>query len=78
MIASSTAGRLRPNLVARWAQAFFLTSDLRIMMTSYTARGDSFAAEKLCLAKTSSASRMARFALCLELKREPQLGQELL
>ena len=32
----------------------------------------------LCLAKISSALKMARFALCLGLNREPGLGQELL
>jgi hypothetical protein len=32
----------------------------------------------LCLAKMSSKSKMARFALCLGLKREPELSQELL
>jgi NAD-dependent dihydropyrimidine dehydrogenase PreA subunit len=30
----------------------------------------------LCLAKMSSKSKMARFALCLGLKREPELSQE--
>jgi hypothetical protein len=34
--------------------------------------------EGLYLAKISSAQGMARFALCLGLKRDPRLGQELL
>jgi len=34
--------------------------------------------QMVCLAKISCAQKMARFALCLGLKRGPGLGQELL
>jgi hypothetical protein len=45
----------------------------------FVAHPTSFVSDKpVCLAKILSAQKMARFALCLGLKREPGLGQELL